>query len=166
MNRTKLSDSELAALAARIQRDYDYDNRSGMLINAKTNRMVRGKVNCKRNGKYRYLYMHFRDSGKDYAIQMHKIIWAWHHGRFPTMQLDHINGNGFDNHIENLREASLSDNQLNQLLPWKPNKDTGLPGILPENGVFTTRIRGKKVYMADPFRLFYHTTLLGKIYQR
>ena len=97
---------------------------------------------------------------------MHRAIFAVCHGRWPTETIDHINGCKTDNHIENLREASQSDNKLNQLLPWKPNKDTGLPGILPENGVFTTRIRGKKVYMADPFRLFYHTTLLGKIYQR
>ena len=162
MNRTKLSDSELAALAARIQRDYDYDNRSGMLINAKTNRMVRGKVNCKRNGKYRYLYMHFRDSGKDYAIQMHKIIWAWHHGRFPTMQLDHINGNGFDNHIENLREVSGSENKMNMIFPWKPNAKTGLPGVHKNGSGFRIKVASNRYHFRDRYLAFYHLTLLGR----
>ena len=40
MIRSRLSDSELAALAARIQQNYDYDDRSGLLVNKRT-----GKVN-------------------------------------------------------------------------------------------------------------------------
>ena len=56
--------------------------------------------------------------------------------------------------------------KLNQLLPWKPNKDSALPGISPHKWVYRTNLHGKVVWMADPFRLFYHTTLLGKIYQR
>ena len=43
MNRINLSDGELAALAARIQQNYDYDDRSGKLVNRKTGRTVKGK---------------------------------------------------------------------------------------------------------------------------
>ena len=162
MNRIKLSDGELAALAARIQQDYDYDDRSGMLINAKTNRIIRGKVNCKRNGEYRYLYMNLRASGKDYTIQMHKIVWAWHHGRFPTMQIDHINGNSFDNHIENLREVSASENKMNMLYPWKPNAKTGLPGVYKTKGGFQIEVASNRYHFRDPYLAFYHLTLLGR----
>ena len=92
MNRTNLSDSELAALAARIQQNYNYDDRSGKLVNAKTNRVVRGEKHCKRNGKHRYLSMRAYINGQRHHILMHRVVWAWHNGCFPTMQLAYING--------------------------------------------------------------------------
>ena len=70
MTRSRLSDSELAALAARIQQNYDYDDRSGLLVNAKTNRVVRGEKYCKRNGKHRYLSMRAYINGQRYHILM------------------------------------------------------------------------------------------------
>ena len=162
MNRTRLSDGELAALAARIQQNYDYDDRSGKLVNAKTNRLVRGKKGAQRNGKYRYLYMHFSVSGKGYFIQMHHVIWAWHNGCFPTMQIDHINGNGCDNHIGNLREVSGSENKMNTLYPWKPNAKTGLPGVCVCKGGYQICVAQKYYYFRDKNVAFYHLTLLGR----
>ena len=129
MNRINLTDGELAALAARIQQNYDYDDGSGQLVNAKTKRVVRGEKYCKKNGKHRYLSMRTYINGRLYHILMHRAIWAWHNGRFPTMQIDHVNGNGFDNRIENLREVTQSENMRNQHRTWKPNADTGLPGV-------------------------------------
>ena len=161
MNRTRLTEAEQQELLLRLQRNYRYDAKLGRLRNRRTDKALKGKI---QNRGYSEIGLWL--GGKHIYIKMHRAVFAICHGRWPTETIDHINGCKTDNHIENLREASLSDNQLNQLLPWNPNKDTGLPGILPENGVFTTRIRGKMVYMADPFRLFYHTTLLGKIYQR
>ena len=165
MNRTRLSDGELAALAARIQKDYDYDESSGLLFNLKTQRLVRGKMSCKRNGKYRYLYFDCRVSGKRYPIQMHKIVWAWHHGRFPTLQIDHINGNGFDNRIENLREVTPSENQLNQRRTWKPNAKTGLPGVYPSGCGYGVCVALNHYYFRDKYEAFYHLTLLGRRYK-
>jgi hypothetical protein len=78
------------------------------------------------------------------------------------MQLDHINGNPKDNRIENLREVSGSENKLNMLHVWKPNKDTGLPGIFPHGRGYETRIHGKECYFPDPFEAFFHQTLLGR----
>ena len=162
MNRINLSDGELAALAARIQRNYDYDDRSGKLVNRKTGKVVRGKKGAQRNGEYRYLYMHFGVSGKDYAIRLHKIVWAWHHGCFPTMQIDHINGNGFDNRIENLREVSASENNMNVLYPWKPNADTGLPGVYKNGSGYRIKVAHKCYDFRDRHLAFYHLTLLGR----
>ena len=161
MNRTRLTEAEQQELLLRLQRNYRYDAKLGRLRNRRTDKALKGKI---QNRGYSFLTLWL--GGNLIYILMHRAIFAVCHGRWPTETIDHINGCKTDNHIENLREASLSDNKINQLLPWNPNKDTGLPGILPENGVFTTRIRGKMVFMADPFRLFYHTTLLGKIYQR
>ena len=162
MNRTRLSDGELAALAARIQRDYDYDDRSGKLVNKRTGKVVRGRKGAQRNGEYRYLNMHFSASGKDCQFQMHKIVWAWHHGRFPTLQIDHINGNGMDNRIENLREVTQSVNMRNMVYRWKPNTRTGLPGVYICKGGYKTCFAKHEYFFRDKNVAFYHLTLLGR----
>ena len=162
MIRTRLSDSELAALVARIQQNYDYDDRSGKLVNRKTCMTVRGRKDCKRNGKYRYLRMAFRISSKIYFIQMHKAVWAWHNGCFPTLQIDHINGNGFDNRIGNLREVSQSENNMNRFYRWKPNADTGLPGVCKHGNGYQIVVANHPYHFRDKYEAFYHLTLLGR----
>ena len=163
MTRSRLTDSELAALAARIQRNYDYDDRSGKLVNRKTGRAVRGRKGAQRNGVYRYMYMSFRINDQCMSIRMHIAVWAWHHGRFPTMQIDHVNGNGFDNHIGNLREVSPSENKMNTLHTWKPNADTGLPGVCKlKKGGYQIAVAQKRYYFRDKYEAFYHLTLLGR----
>ena len=162
MNRINLTDGELAALAARIQRNYDYDAKSGKLVNTKTNRVVKGWANCKRNGKYRYLFMDFYISGRHCKFPMHVVVWAWHNGRFPTMQIDHINGNGMDNHIENLREVTQSENKMNMLHPWKPNADTGLPGVCKNKGGYKIVVTQYLYSFRDRYEAFCHLTLLGR----
>jgi hypothetical protein len=44
----------------------------------------------------------------------HRLLWLYVHGKFPADQLDHINMNKSDNRIENLREATNSQNQRNR----------------------------------------------------
>ena len=51
---------------------------------------------------------------KTYGV--HKIIWAMHYRQWPELQLDHINGNGLDNRIANLRLATPSQNAMNRHL--------------------------------------------------
>lgn len=162
MNRTNLSDSDLAALAARIQQNYNYDDRSGLLVNATTNRVVRGEKHCKRNGKHRYLSMRAYINGQRHHILMHRVVWAWHNGCFPTMQLDHINGNGMDNRIGNLREVNQSENNMNRLYRWKPNAKTGLPGVCRCTGDYRISVGKHRYYFRDRFEAFYHLTLLGR----
>ncbi len=165
MIRSRLSDGELAALAARIQKDYDYEARSGLLFNLKTQRLVRGYKGASRNGEYHYLYFNCIVSGKRYIIQMHKAVWAWHNGRFPTLQIDHINGNGFDNRIENLREVTPSENMRNMVYPWKPNARTGLPGVNEHKGYYRICVAQHEYFFRDRFEAFYHLTLLGRRYK-
>ena len=160
MNHINLSDGELAALAARIQKNYEYDDRSGRLVNVKTGHVVKGNKNFSRP----YPKMYFRTGGKMYAILMHHAVWAWHNGEFPTMQLDHVNGVETDNRIENLREVSSSENMLNQLLDWKPNIVTGVPGVSPHRRQYQTRIHGSLYYFSDPNEAFFYATMCGKRY--
>ena len=46
----------------------------------------------------------------------HRLIYAWHHGSCPE-SLDHINRDRSDNRIENLRPATLSQQQFNKASP-------------------------------------------------
>ena len=56
----------------------------------------------------------YRIIGIDYKdVSAHKLIFMMHHGYIPKY-IDHINGNRNDNKIENLREASCSENNYNQ----------------------------------------------------
>ena len=50
-------------------------------------------------------------NGKSYAE--HRIVWALFHGSWPKGQIDHINRIKDDNRIENIREATPSQNVAN-----------------------------------------------------
>ena len=157
MNRINLSESELAALAARIQRNYDYDPERGLLVNRKTGKTVKGIIKTGRN----YRRFGFRHQGKMKFLNYHWAVWAWHHGRLPTMQIDHVNHDTFDNHIENLREVTQSENKLNSAQPWQSGSG-GLPGVLCDKGSYRIRVKRKRYSSRDPFHLFYLLTLLGR----
>ena len=47
-------------------------------------------------------------------IGAHRLAWLYVHGRFPQLQIDHINCNPSDNRISNLREANAQQNNHNK----------------------------------------------------
>jgi hypothetical protein len=68
-----------------------------------------------------------RTSIKGKSIYCHQAIFLYHHGYIPKY-IDHINGNTFDNRIENLRETNQSLNTANSKLS-KANT-TGYKGVI------------------------------------
>lgn len=50
--------------------------------------------------------------------RLHRLAWLYVYGDFPEL-IDHINGNGLDNRIENLRSVSSSENSRNTKLSVK-----------------------------------------------
>ena len=78
------------------------------------------------------------------------------------MQIDHLNGDRYDNRIGNLREVSGSENKLNMEYPWKAGKSSPVPGVNFNNRSYRIKIGQKEYYSSDPYHLFYHLTLAGR----
>ena len=74
----------------------------------------------------------------DIKFYNHRIIWKLIYGTDPVNIIDHINGNKLDNRIENLREATKSENNRNRNILDKYNKSG-------HRGVYFDKVRLKRV---------------------
>jgi hypothetical protein len=70
-------------------------------------------------------YVFIRINGVGYKA--HRLAWLYIHGVNPEGDLDHINGNGLDNRIENLRVVTPLENQRNRKL--NKNNKSGTLGV-------------------------------------
>ena len=81
----------------------------------------------------------------------HRLAWLYVHGRWPNAELDHRNGVRTDNRIENLREATRSENCQN--IGRSPRSATGHKGVYcrPDKKKWWARIQlsGKKHYLGS-----------------
>ena len=161
MNKKQLTEAEQQELLLRMKRNYTYDEATGRLTSNRYGRPVRGKKRDKRG----YLCVLCCLGKKQVFVRLHHAVWAVCKGRWPEQQIDHVNGNKQDNRIENLREVSQTENNLNMLHNWKPNKDTGLPGVSPNKNGYKTKIHGKDCYFGDSYEAFFHAAMCGKRYK-
>lgn len=51
------------------------------------------------------------------TLSAHRVAWTIHYGQWPSLQIDHINGNADDNRIANLRVVTSKDNSKNLAKP-------------------------------------------------
>lgn len=159
MNKTKRTEAEQVGLLAHILEKYEYLP-SGQVRHKGHERPLKPR---KTNAKYYDIQIRFQ--GKKHHLSIHVVIWVLCKCRWPTMPLDHLNGNTSDNRIENLRECTQSENKLNMLLPWKPNPITGIPGVSKENRRYRCRIRGIKYRFNNPYEAFLYAIQCGKRYR-
>lgn len=69
-------------------------------------------------------YMDVKIDQKIYKL--HRLIFMWHHGYMPEF-VDHVDCERLNNKIENLREATASQNKWNQPVP--KNNTSGIKGV-------------------------------------
>jgi len=60
-------------------------------------------------------------------LRAHRVAWLLHHGVWPSGILDHINHDGCDNRICNLRVVTAIDNSRNAKL--RSDSSTGVTGV-------------------------------------
>lgn len=68
-----------------------------------------------RQNKEQSRYSQIKINGKPY--QTHKLVWFYVHGVWPKKTLDHIDQDGMNNRIENLRECVGQHNNANRRAP-------------------------------------------------
>ena len=72
-------------------------------------------------------------------VLAHRAAWLYVYGEFPSMHIDHINGDRSDNRISNLRIVSHKQNIENQRKPSK-RSTTGFLGVHKHQGKFRASI--------------------------
>lgn len=134
---------------------FEYDPDSGDLIwkerplehfkskhaQAVSNKKTKGNIVKSKhpNGRGKnYLKVGFSTLQGKKSLLVHRIIWMIVYGEWPEF-IDHINGNGTDNRLSNLRSVSMEENNRN-IRKLKTNT-TG------STGVYENKISNKWVAM-------------------
>lgn len=76
----------------------------------------------------------------------HRLIWFLHHGYWPK-EIDHINRIRDDNRIENLRDVTCSQNNLNRVFCNRDKKNLLPLGIDVHKGTGKFRARIKSTHL-------------------
>lgn len=93
---------------ALLREAVSYDKNTGVLTWIGVNiRMLGKRAGCP-SGRYRKVCI----AGT--RVFEHRAIWALVHGTWPENEIDHINRDGHDNSLANLRAATRSQNCANR----------------------------------------------------
>ena len=143
-----------------LRERYTYDAATGAIRHKGCDRVLKGAANKK--GYHRICIT----KGKNHThVFMHRAAWALFYGRWPS-EIDHLNGIKTDNRLCNLREVSRSENDKNRVWKWKPNAQTGLPGVCYDKTYkdYIVRFRNCR-HFHDKYEAFITTILLGRMYE-
>ena len=108
--------------AERLREVLYYDSDTGKFTRLKNGCSFRaGDV----AGGFRGGYVQIGVDGTKYSA--HRLAWLYIFGAHPKNEIDHVDGDGLNNRIANLREATHSENQQNKSV-FK-NNSSGFPGV-------------------------------------
>jgi hypothetical protein len=95
------------------------------------------------NGQYLRIRLFWR------IYEAHRLAWFYVHGEWPADFVDHVDGDGLNNRLSNLRLASRAENQWNVGAPR--TNTSGIKGVSwhsrNKKWVATLRRHGKKVHL-------------------
>ncbi len=96
-------------------------------------------------------YLKF-DAGGVRGIYAHRAAWAYVHGMWPSMNIDHINGNRSDNRIANLRDVPQRVNNENKAAASR-RSSTGILGVSVDrkSGLYVAQIVADGRYFSRRF---------------
>jgi hypothetical protein len=111
----------------------DYNSETGELF------WKRGWRKGRRAGCYSKEYVEIWVDNASY--KGHRLVWLWVHGAWPSREIDHIDCNGRNNRISNLRIATRSENCANTRR--YVSNSSGFKGVdfHKRTGKFRARIR-------------------------
>jgi hypothetical protein len=125
-----------------IKKFLQYDPETGIFLRKPNNKKT-GSILSTIDGKK---YVRIGLLGGSYLA--HRLAWVYFYGEQPD-EIDHINGNGTDNRIINLRNVTHAQNQKNHRRP-ATNK-SGVSGVAyrERDRVFRAYIRnnGKSIHL-------------------
>ena len=119
---------------------FDYDQTSGKLVWKRplSKRIKKGDFAGSIHSRG---YTHVGIFGKTYKA--HRLIWLYMTGSWPTLDIDHIDGNRSNNAWKNLRQCTRDRNCQNQVAK---NPKSGFKGVVQRGNSFMVRIRTKGKY--------------------
>lgn len=85
-----------------VRSAFEYDSETGDLFRRSTGRLL-----CQQDKKSKQVDFNGRKYSKTH------IIWMIVYGRWPEAEIDHIHGHEFGERLDNLREATRSQNNQN-----------------------------------------------------
>ena len=141
-----------ALTSDRLREVLNYDPDSGLFTwksptgrRAKVGSVAGTVIDGRKNHPTRrpWRYRQIGVDGTNYKA--HRLAWLYVHNKWPSDEIDHIDGDGSNNRIANLREATRAENSRNA--PKRRNNTSGYKGVWLNHGRWSANIwtSGRKI---------------------
>jgi len=108
----------------------NYDAETGAFVWRRSFGRAKGGTQAGRSTNQRYAYVCVLGE----TFLAHRLAWFYVMGDWPKGEIDHINGNKFDNRFCNLRDVPHATNTQNIRAPHKRNVTSGFLGVRRRHG--------------------------------